>query len=84
MYVYVSEDLPFSDFNNKEALFWLEEELNYGDWTSGFNNDGSYERSGVITATEVLDTLSLEMLLTTILSGKKTVKRKLLRIFCYF
>lgn len=53
MYVYVSEEEFFKDFNNKKKLFWLEEEIGYGDWTSGFNRDGSSEKFGVIEASEV-------------------------------
>ena len=39
MYVYVSEQEKFNDFANGDALIWLEEELVYGDWTSGVNGD---------------------------------------------
>ena len=53
MYVYLSESEVFSDFDNKDALFWLEDDLSYGDWTSGFNGDGSYEKFGKIPLSEV-------------------------------
>ena len=53
LYVYISEDEVFTDFDNKAALFWQEDDLFYGDWTSGFNGDGSYEKFGKITLSEV-------------------------------
>ena len=55
MYVYVSEQEEFTDFKNEKALFWLERDLIYGDWTSGENQDGSFEMSGQIEASEVID-----------------------------
>jgi hypothetical protein len=53
MYVYVSESDDFEDFKNKEALFWVQKGLTYGDWESGPNGDGSYEISGQVQASEV-------------------------------
>ena len=53
MYVYLSEDEFFTDFDNKKALFWLEEELSYGDWIGGDNKDGSFEMAGKIETPEV-------------------------------
>ncbi|KAH9488723.1 Cleft lip and palate transmembrane protein 1 like protein [Bulinus truncatus] len=52
MYVYVSEQEEFTDFKNEKALFWLERGLVYGDWTGGVNNDGSFETTGTIDASE--------------------------------
>merc|ERR1712226_663038 len=52
MYVYLSEDEFFTDFDNKKALFWLEEELSYGDWIGGDNKDGSFEMAGKIETPE--------------------------------
>ncbi|PVD26713.1 hypothetical protein C0Q70_14391 [Pomacea canaliculata] len=52
MYVYVSEQEEFTDFNNEEALFWVEEGLVYGDWTSGPNSDGTFQRDGQIIPSE--------------------------------
>ena len=57
MFVYVSEQDYFTDFDNPSALFWLEEELVYGDWTSGENQDGSYVKTAQIEATQVCLTL---------------------------
>jgi len=53
MYVFVSEKEHFSDFSSKSALFWLEEELQYGDWLGGPSGDGSFSRSGPIEISEV-------------------------------
>uniref|UniRef100_A0A8C2RPA3 Cleft lip and palate transmembrane protein 1 n=1 Tax=Capra hircus TaxID=9925 RepID=A0A8C2RPA3_CAPHI len=33
----------FTDFNATSALFWEQQDLVYGDWTSGENSDGCYE-----------------------------------------
>uniref|UniRef100_A0A673B5R1 CLPTM1 regulator of GABA type A receptor forward trafficking n=1 Tax=Sphaeramia orbicularis TaxID=375764 RepID=A0A673B5R1_9TELE len=43
LYVYVSQEEVFSDFNNTEALFWFHRDLVYGDWTTGENGDGCYQ-----------------------------------------
>uniref|UniRef100_A0A8B9HEM0 CLPTM1 regulator of GABA type A receptor forward trafficking n=1 Tax=Astyanax mexicanus TaxID=7994 RepID=A0A8B9HEM0_ASTMX len=43
LYVYISENEVFSDFNNTEALFWFQRDLVYGDWTTGEGGDGCYE-----------------------------------------
>ena len=51
--MYISESETFNDFDNPNALFWLEEELIYGDWTGGPNGDGSYIKSGQIPISEV-------------------------------
>ena len=61
MYVYLSEKEVFDDFDNPKALFWMEEELVYGDWTSGVNSDGTYNKVLKIPASEV----GLNHLLTT-------------------
>ena len=53
MYVYISEQEDFKDFLNPDALFWLEEEIVYGDWTGGFAGDGSYTHSGQYEVPEV-------------------------------
>ena len=44
LYIYISQDEAFSDFNNTEALFWFHRDLVYGDWTTGENGDGCYEQ----------------------------------------
>ncbi|XP_042343131.1 cleft lip and palate transmembrane protein 1 homolog [Plectropomus leopardus] len=43
LYVYVSQEEVFTDFNNTEALFWFHRDLVYGDWTTGESGDGCYE-----------------------------------------
>lgn len=48
MYIYLSEQDDFTDFNNEDALFWSLKGLEYGDWTSGPNGDGSYIKEGKI------------------------------------
>lgn len=44
LYVYVSQEEVFSDFNNTEHLFWFHRDMVYGDWTTGENGDGCYEQ----------------------------------------
>lgn len=41
--MYLSENEVFSDFNRTEALFWFQQDLVYGDWTTGEAGDGCYE-----------------------------------------
>lgn len=53
MYIYLSESETFTEFDNPSALFWLEEDLIYGDWTSGENGDGSYTKTATIPLSEV-------------------------------
>uniref|UniRef100_A0A671PL08 Cleft lip and palate transmembrane protein 1 homolog n=1 Tax=Sinocyclocheilus anshuiensis TaxID=1608454 RepID=A0A671PL08_9TELE len=43
LYVYISENEIFTDFNNTEVLFWYQQDLVYGDWTTGESGDGCYE-----------------------------------------
>ncbi|GAB1610271.1 cleft lip and palate transmembrane protein 1 homolog [Argonauta hians] len=49
MYVYISEQEVFSDFDNPESEFWVQKRLVYGDWTSGIDKDGSYVSQKEIT-----------------------------------
>ena len=53
LYVFVSEQEDFVDFNNSEALVWSMKGLEYGDWYSGENGDGTYTGTTKIKATEV-------------------------------
>ena len=46
IYVYISENERFNDFTIDPH--WVEEDLSYGDWTSGLNGDGTYEKSSMI------------------------------------
>jgi len=41
MYVYLSED-SLKNVINESELIWKKTDLEYGDWTSGPNNDGTY------------------------------------------
>ncbi|KAK2831225.1 hypothetical protein Q7C36_016311 [Tachysurus vachellii] len=43
LHVYLSENEVFSEFNSTEALFWLQRDLIYGDWSTGEAGDGCYE-----------------------------------------
>ncbi|KAK3593434.1 hypothetical protein CHS0354_020196 [Potamilus streckersoni] len=52
MYVYISEQEDFTDFDNTDTLFWVKKGLVYGDWESGPNGDGSFVQSGQIAASE--------------------------------
>jgi hypothetical protein len=52
-YVYISEQEFFTDFDNKAALFWLEEDLVYGDWTGGMFGDGTHEKKGTLKLSAV-------------------------------
>lgn len=54
LYAYISEKEVFDDFK-LESLFWIEEELEYGDWTSGLHKDGTYVKTGKIKATPVIN-----------------------------
>ena len=51
--MFISEKEKFSEFSNKAALFWLEEDLQYGDWFGGPSGDGSFSKSGQIEISEV-------------------------------
>lgn len=53
MRVYISEEEFFNDFSNPDYLFWENENVEYGDWTSGPNGDGSLTYTDVIKATDV-------------------------------
>lgn len=53
LYVYISEEEVFSDFNNTESLFWFHRDLVYGDWTMGENGDGCYEHYKELDIPEV-------------------------------
>ena len=55
LYIYVSEQETFGDFNNSEALVWMEEDLWYGDWYGGENEDGCFTSSTTLQTSEVID-----------------------------
>lgn len=53
MKVYISENEFFSDFSDGDRIFWEYDNIEYGDWTSGPNGDGSLTFTDVIPATQV-------------------------------
>lgn len=53
LYIYLSENEVFTDFNNTEALFWYQQDLVYGDWTTGDSGDGCYEHYQELDLSEV-------------------------------
>ena len=52
MYVYISEQSNFTTFDDR-SLFWLEDELVYGDWMSGPDHDGTFVKTAQIPISEV-------------------------------
>jgi len=53
MYIFISEEEYFTNFKDPSKLFWLEEEIVYGDWTGGIFGDGSYVKKGEIPVSKV-------------------------------
>lgn len=45
MYMYLSEDFEFDDFNDTSKLIWFQDGLIYGDWYGGENGDGTFSQS---------------------------------------
>ncbi|EDX15341.1 cleft lip and palate transmembrane protein 1 [Drosophila simulans] len=45
LHVWLSENPDEVNFQQKSNLLWLQEDLTYGDWTSGVNRDGIYTHS---------------------------------------
>ncbi|XP_017015088.2 putative lipid scramblase CLPTM1 [Drosophila takahashii] len=45
LHVWLSEHPDVVNFQQKANLLWLQEDLTYGDWTSGANGDGIYTHS---------------------------------------
>lgn len=58
LYVFVSEQETFGDFNDSDSLVWMKEGLEYGDWYSGPNGDGTFTFSASVTASEVGKTIT--------------------------
>merc|ERR1719312_896079 len=54
MYVYLSEQDDFNDFNMPDSLIWKKLGLKFGDWTDGENSDSIFEFSSQISASESL------------------------------
>jgi len=59
MYVYLSEDYikTITDYNFEDnELVWKKTDLEYGDWSSGPNNDGTYTIQTSFIPSPVTDT----------------------------
>ena len=52
MYIYLSEFMDYNAFEEKD-LFWSKKGLEYGDWESGPNKDGTFIFEGSVQASEV-------------------------------
>lgn len=67
MFVFISENPSFVDFNDTNALIWEKNGLTYGDWNAGINGDGTFTSevdftpSDVSTVLTVLSTLGVEV-----------------------
>jgi hypothetical protein len=53
MYVYISENDKFTQFDDEANLIWNLEEIEYGNWNIGPNNDGTFTKLSKIQLTEV-------------------------------
>ncbi|VDP95641.1 unnamed protein product [Trichobilharzia regenti] len=53
LFVYLSENETFHFFNDSNALFWHEPNINYGDWSAGPDKDGSFSKTGEIHCSQV-------------------------------
>lgn len=54
LYVYVSEQQEFGEFNIAERLVWKKEGLLYGNWEQGKNGDSIFEVNTQITTTDTM------------------------------
>merc|ERR1719189_2437487 len=52
MYIYISEQDDFNEFNMPESLVWKQEGLKFGDWTAGPNSDSVFEFSTQLEASD--------------------------------
>lgn len=57
MYVFLSENEQYPDFDNPHSLIWKHDNLVYGDWTGGPYEDGTYKLSTKLSTTEVRFTI---------------------------
>lgn len=53
MYVFLSESEIFDKFNEKNSLYWLVNDIEYGNWYLGPNNDDIISKSELIELTPV-------------------------------
>lgn len=52
MYVYISESEKFTNFNDSNSLFWSLNNIEYGNWYMGENQDGLITKSNQLKLTE--------------------------------
>jgi len=52
LYVFMSENELFRDFDNPKALVWFKKDLTYGDWEGGPDGDGSFTFTTKFNTTE--------------------------------
>lgn len=72
MYIYVSEQEEFLDFDDPSALFWEKRGLVYGDWSAGEESDGTFTISKTLAASKnVMNNGSIYMHAYLVKSGKK-------------
>ena len=45
--------MDYNDFNEKD-LFWAKKGIEYGDWESGPDKDGTFSFAGSVPASEVI------------------------------
>ncbi|XP_033639266.1 cleft lip and palate transmembrane protein 1 homolog [Asterias rubens] len=50
--IYVTDQEKFTQFNESQYMFWELTDLEYGDWSSGPNGDGSYELTNFVEVSE--------------------------------
>uniref|UniRef100_A0A915DAJ4 Cleft lip and palate associated transmembrane protein n=1 Tax=Ditylenchus dipsaci TaxID=166011 RepID=A0A915DAJ4_9BILA len=77
MYFYLSpKSEKFRDFENQEAFFWHEQDLMYGDWSSGEEKDGSRSKHVSMPTPLVLQNNgSLYLHVFAVKSGRSPVPR---------
>uniref|UniRef100_A0A0K2TD77 Cleft lip and palate transmembrane protein 1 homolog [Ceratitis capitata] n=1 Tax=Lepeophtheirus salmonis TaxID=72036 RepID=A0A0K2TD77_LEPSM len=54
VFVYLSEEKEFGDFNNSDSLIWQLKSLDYGSYSGGENDDGIYTFSTTFPTSESL------------------------------
>lgn len=53
LYVFLSENPSFVNFDDAKALIWEKNGLRYDDWSAGLNGDGTFTQEVEITPSEV-------------------------------
>ena len=72
LYVFLSEDSEFVNFNDSSALIWKKEGLIYGDWESGPNGDGTYSFSTTLETSAALQNNGSIYLHSFVVKGGKS------------